>query len=152
MQFDTLIIAFGNRLRGDDGVGPAVGDIVQTWQMPGVRVLIVHQLVPELIEDMKNARRILLVDAAADIPDNAVSIVLPQRERHPLGHHETPANLLALLQAIENRVPSAWLLRISAISFDHGQPLSQAGAVNARKALVWIRDWLAQGESQRRFS
>ncbi len=141
----TLVIAYGNPLRGDDGVGFAAADIVASWQMPGVKVCALHQLVPELIEEMKQAERILFIDAAMDIADGPFEsrIVEPAQARRVLGHHETPANLLALLRELEGRAPEAWLVTIAACSFDHGAEMTDRVQDNLRSALVWIRVFLS---------
>ena len=145
MDVQALVIAYGNCLRGDDGVGPAAGDAVLSWNMPGVRVLIVQQLVPELIEELKHAARVLFIDAARNVSGPySSSIVQLQKSRRPLGHHETPANLLALLYDLEGRAPRAWLLSIAAVSFDHGQQLSNTAADNMNEALAWVRNWLLE--------
>lgn len=57
-----LLIGLGNSLRGDDGVGPQL----VAWadgQWPWLRVRAVHQLTPELSDDLAAARRVLFVDA-----------------------------------------------------------------------------------------
>jgi len=142
----TLIIGYGNRLRGDDGVGPAAADIVKSWRTPGVVILTVQQLLPELIDEMKHADRVVFVDAAVSVNESTFStnIVEPKKSRRSLGHHESPANLLALLHDLEHRTPEAWLLTISAFSFDHGEQLTETAANNMRAALAWIRAWLGE--------
>jgi hydrogenase maturation protease len=147
-----LIIAYGNRLRGDDGVGPAAGDVVRSWQLPGVNVLTVRQLLPELIEEMTDAARILFVDAAINPRDRpfAISVVEPGKSRRPWSHYHTPANLLALLSDLEDRTPEAWLLTISAISFDHGEQLTEIALDNVRTAVAWIHNWLAEQTGTKR--
>jgi Ni,Fe-hydrogenase maturation factor len=103
----------------------------------------VHQLVPELIEEMKDARRVLFIDAAHDVADGWTStLVEPRRSPAALGHHETPANLLALLILLEGRAPEATLVTISAPCLDHGEQTSAAAAQNMQAALGWIRRWL----------
>jgi hydrogenase maturation protease len=144
MNAQTLVIAYGNRLRGDDGVGPATGDTIQSWQLPGVKVLIVPQLLPELVDEMTDADRILFVDAVSNADDRAYASILvePRKTRRALGHHDTPTNLMALLRDLEGRAPEAWLLTISACSFDHGEQITGIAAGNMQAALAWIRRWL----------
>jgi hydrogenase maturation protease len=146
MSPDTLVIAYGNPLRGDDGVGPAAGEVIERWQLPHVQVRIVPQLVPELIDDIAHAGRVLFIDAA-DRPRGARfihGIVGARRSPGPLGHHETPANLLALLHDLEGRTPEAWLLTISASSFAHGESITPRTADNLQAALAWVRHWIAE--------
>ena len=141
----TLVIACGNPLRGDDAVGPTAADIVRSWQTPGVKVLTVHQLVPELIVDMQQVRRVLFIDAATNADDRAFQsgAVEAKKSRRFFGHHETAANLLALLHELGGPTTDARLVSISALSFDHGKELTASAKRNMEAALVWIRAWLA---------
>jgi hydrogenase maturation protease len=140
----TLVIACGNPLRGDDGVGRAAADIVQSWRTPGVKVLSVHQLVPELISEMKQVERVLFIDAGtnADARPFLTCILEPKKSRRFFGHHETPANLLALVGELGGRAPKAWLVSISAVSFDHGEAITQGARNNMTAALGCIRAYL----------
>jgi hydrogenase maturation protease len=63
-QTEWLVIGHGNELRGDDGAGPSVARAVASWHLPGVRTLAVHQLTPELAEDLAQTKRVVFVDAA----------------------------------------------------------------------------------------
>ena len=94
----TLVIACGNPLRGDDAVGPTAADIVSSWEAPGVKVLTVHQLVPELIDEMQQVQRVLFIDAATNAHDGPFqsAVVEPKKSSRFFGHYETAANLLAL--------------------------------------------------------
>ena len=142
----TLVIACGNPLRGDDGVGPAAAEIVNSWQTPGVKVLSVHQFVPELIDEMKQVKRVLFIDADANTETSAfrTRVVEPKKSRRSFGHYETPANLLAMVRDLEGRTPEAWLVSISAHSFDHGEALTEDTQHHLHAALVWIRAFLAE--------
>ena len=142
----TLIIACGNPLRGDDAVGSAAAEIVNSWQMPGVKVLVVHQLVPELIDEMMEARRVLFIDAGPKTNDRTFDtcVVEPKQSRRFFGHFETPANLLALLYELDGRIPEAHVLAISADSFSHGDELSETAQGNLHAAIEWIREFLAE--------
>jgi len=144
MTVHTLIIGYGNPLRGDDGVGPAAAEIVRSWTLPGVQVLTRHQLVPELVEEMKLVERVLFIDATAQEDARAfeVTLVVPRTTRQPLGHHDTPANLLALLHDLEGHAPFACLVTIAARSLDHGEGITEATQTNMEAALTWIRSWL----------
>jgi hydrogenase maturation protease len=144
---NTLVIAYGNRLRGDDGIGPAAGEAVASWQIPGIKVVIVQQLVPELIAEMKHAERVLFVDAViADYCNGAFACALLEHAKtpRPLGHHETPRNLLAMLREVEGAAPTAWMVTIAGSAFDHGEQMSEIAAKNLRAALAWIRTWLTE--------
>ena len=68
----TLIIGYGNPLRGDDGVGPRAAELlveedgVTSPLLPdGVQVLVCHQLTIELAPQIAEADRLILIDAIA---------------------------------------------------------------------------------------
>ena len=62
----ALVIGYGNELRGDDAAGPRVAAAVEQWQIPDVRVLIRHQLTPELADPIASSGLVIFVDAALD--------------------------------------------------------------------------------------
>jgi hydrogenase maturation protease len=142
----TLVIACGNPLRGDDALGRAAAEIMQSWQTPGVKVLSVHQLVPELIDEMKPVQRVLFIDAGFPTNDQAFEacVVEPKKSRRSLGHHETPANLMAVLRELEGQAPKAWLMSISSLTFDHADEISEGAQVHLQAALAWVRAFLAE--------
>ncbi len=63
---NTLIIGYGNEIRGDDAVGPRIAALVNDWKLPAVTALAVHQLPPELAEPIAAAQQVVFVDASAD--------------------------------------------------------------------------------------
>jgi hydrogenase maturation protease len=142
----TLVIACGNLLRGDDAVGSTAAEIVESWQTPGVKVLSVHQLVPELIDEMKDVRRVLFIDAGTKTNDRKFDtcVVEPKHSRRFFGHYDSPANLLALLCELDGRVPEARLLAISGCSFGHGDELTETAQDNLHAAVEWIREFLGE--------
>jgi hydrogenase maturation protease len=60
----TLVIGYGNTLRGDDGVGSLVAEQVATWSLPDVRSHSIHQLTPELAAEIAQAEQIFFIDAS----------------------------------------------------------------------------------------
>jgi hydrogenase maturation protease len=140
----TLVIGIGNRLRGDDGIGPAVADEIASWNLPGVKAIAVHQLVPELVAELEQAARVLFVDAAVDLRDQSYAWkqVETALSPHPLGHHDTPENLLALTRDMMGRCPDAWLLAIAIACTDIGETLSPTAQRNIAAALPALRIWI----------
>lgn len=47
-----LVISYGNQLRSDDGIGQQVSDEVERWNLPQVQVKSLHQLTPELADNL----------------------------------------------------------------------------------------------------
>jgi hydrogenase maturation protease len=142
----TLVIACGNPLRGDDAVGLAAAEIVASWQTPGIKVRAVHQLVPELVDEIKEVGRVLFIDAgiATNGKKFGTCVVEPKPSLRFFGHYDTPSNLLALLRELDERVPEARLLAISVCSFGHGDELTEIARDNLQAAIAWIREFLAE--------
>jgi hydrogenase maturation protease len=138
MPSDVLVIGYGNTLRGDDGIGPAVAEVVAGLGLPGVRVLVVHQLTPEVAADLTEARLAVFVDAAVcGEPVTAVRIEASAAGA-VLTHAADPRGLLALCIAVYQRCPEAWLVTAAAADFDCRDGLSPTGAANARAAAARV--------------
>ncbi len=136
----ALVIGYGNPLRGDDGAGPRVADAIAARALPGVRVLAVPQLVPELAEPVAGAGLVVFVDACRATPGAEVRVERAAANRRPvaLGHASDPGTLLALAEGVFGRCPAAWLVRVPAVQFELGEALSAATArgVDAAAAAV----------------
>jgi hydrogenase maturation protease len=124
----TLVIGYGNTLRGDDGVGPRVADAVAGWGLPDVEAIAVHQLTPELAEPLADARVAIFVDARLAGAGESFRI-RPIEAGGPaagLGHTGDPRSLLALAQGAFGRHPRAWLITVPAADLAMGEGLSPA--------------------------
>ena len=122
-----LVIGYGNTLRSDDGAGQRVAEKIAGWKLPGVRSIAVHQLTPELAENIAQADTVIFVDAVAT-KDNSVSVKLQKLEAEDnhtsLGHICNPRSLLSFTQLVYGKtIPAYWVL-IPAVKFDFGEELS----------------------------
>jgi len=130
-----LILACGNTLREDDGVGPWLAAWAQERFLsdPSVRVLSRQQWTPELSEEIAAADSVLFIDCAIDADPGSVHLtsVEPGDESPALAtHHLGPAQLLSLSQELYGSLPtSALQLTIGAASIDLREGFSPA--VNA---------------------
>ena len=115
----ALVIGYGNSLRSDDGAGPRVAELLA--QTDDVAVLIRHQLVPELADDLRGRDVVVFVDAAATLPPGAVvsrPLAASQSAEPPgLTHHVSPAALLLLAERLYGARPRAFLVTVGAASF-----------------------------------
>lgn len=131
-----LIVGYGNPLRGDDGLGWRAADYLaglkEFAEDPFVRIDTVHQLTPEIAEAVAEAGMTLFIDAAARTVGHPPGTLKCQEVRvrgafpEKLGHHLTPAQVLAYARAIYDRKPRAYVASVVAESFDYGAPLSAA--------------------------
>ena len=124
---DTLIIGYGNALRGDDGAGYIAAELLrERIHNPAVEVLIMQQLVPELMEPISRAVQVLFIDAA--ILGRAGSFqrvpLRPAPACAQFTHHATPETLLAGAQSLYGHTPEALLYTIPGEFFEIGQELT----------------------------
>jgi hydrogenase maturation protease len=135
-----LVIGYGNELRGDDGVGQRVARAVEEWRVPNLRSLAVHQLTPELAEELAVVDRVIFVDAYADVktPEVRVCPLEPAHSVATTAHTSDPEILLAIAQALYNAHPQAWWVGIPAVNFELGNDLSPITSQGMEAALEAI--------------
>ena len=105
--------------------------------MPGVSVLAVHQLTPELAEPLAAARLALFVDARLAVEGEAARVrpLEPVDPRATLGHASDPRALLALARAVYGHCPRAWSITVPATDLSLGERLSPTAERGMEDAL-----------------
>jgi hydrogenase maturation protease len=127
-----LILACGNTLRGDDGVGPWLASWAEERfrDEPGVRVISRQQWTLELAEEIARAESVLFVDCSVAVAPGSVSVVevQPATVTESFNTHQQGASeLLALAQDLYSSLPrSAFLLTVGAGSLELGETFSAA--------------------------
>ena len=143
-----LVIGYGNTLRSDDSAGQLVANQIATWSLPNVRSLAVHQLTPELAEDLANADTVIFVDAVISSKQNSEKIEIITLEGDDkylhLGHIENPRSLLYLSKIVYNKSPLAYWILIPAINFDFGEEISSLTRQGITQALLAIEQIIEQ--------
>jgi hydrogenase maturation protease len=142
-----LVIAWGNRSRGDDALGPLFLDALRAALTPEqdarVELIEEHQLQPELALDLAGRQRVLLADAAPDAPAPfELRPVQAQRDASLTSHALSPAALLAVCADLRITAPPAALLALHARAFGLGLPLSDAAAAALPAAVEHARRWI----------
>jgi hydrogenase maturation protease len=146
----VLLVGYGNLLRSDDGVGPAIVSRLATIFAgnPLCACLTAHQLTPELAERVADADRVIFVDASVEYGAGIVRIrrLAPESAAtSPLGHAASPDAILALAQALYLRAPRAWSVAVGVANLAVGDRLSPAVARAAnrlcRRLEFRIRRW-----------
>lgn len=140
----ALVVGFGNALRGDDGVGPHAAARLAARALAGVRVLVVHQLTPELAADLAAVRQAVFVDAAAHPGAEPVAITrLEAGGGGPgLTHTGDPRALLGLAQVLYGRAPDAWLVTVAGECFRPREGLTDAARRHAHLAVETVESLL----------
>lgn len=128
----VLILACGNTLRTDDGVGLWLADWAEKrfTAHPGLRVIADHQWTPELAEDVARARFVLFIDCSLGSEPGSLQLT-PVEPAHGGPEHNThhlgAAGLLALGRELYNSLPrEALQLTIGACSTELGELFSPA--------------------------
>ncbi len=123
-----LVIGYGNTLRSDDGAGQRVAKKIAQWGLPEVRSLAVHQLTPELVEDISQADAVIFIDAVATNSENSISVQIQELQAADcdtsLGHICNPRSLLSVTQILYGKVIKAYWVLIPAVNFDFGEEFS----------------------------
>lgn len=138
--FRTLVVGWGNPLRGDDGTGRLLAEELEDHPVPGVEAVALHQLVPEVAAKVAEAARVVFVDARADASAPWVRLerIHAAATGGRLAHAFAPAGLLELARDVYHAEPEAWLLSVAGFRFDHGEGLSPSArraAASARTVL-----------------
>lgn len=132
-----LIIAYGNPLRSDDGVAWRAAEALQ-GKLPDseVEILEMHQLAPELAEDLSRAEAVIFVDAAGKgEPGEIHCEELSPTSEAPFAHQLSPGAVLLLARQIYGTAPRAFSVTLTGECFDHGEALSPP-VVSTLPALV----------------
>jgi len=128
----VLVIAYGNPLRCDDGVAWQAAEEIRRKLASQLDVICVHQLTPELAEEISRAGTVIFLDATNNGEPGKVACqtISPETTGACFSHHLTPAQVLALCGQLYVAKPRGFLISISGKCFDHGEGLSPA-AINA---------------------
>ena len=135
-----LVVTYGNPLRGDDGVGWAIGEQLETM-LPNARILRRHQLVPELAEDIAHANAVIFVDAGSGATAGRVSC--RRVARGPAiavaDHAQQPEALLGSAAELFGQEPAAFLVSVDVGSVDFGTELTSDVAAAVPIACTAVR-------------
>ncbi|MDX2122061.1 MAG: hydrogenase maturation protease [Gemmatimonadota bacterium] len=136
-----LVIGIGNPTRSDDGAGlRVVGELARL--APWASFLAVHQLTPELAEDIAAAGLVVFVDAAVGATELTVTPVEPT-PISPGSHVGSPGALLELTARVYGKIPaSALQVAIPACELGFGEILSPATAGWVGQAVTRLADYL----------
>ena len=124
---NTLIVGYGNALRGDDGAGFLAAELLRDRiHRPDIEILSQHQLLPELMEPISRASRVIFIDASVSGRAGKVHRIplRPAPACARVTHHATPEALLAGAQSLYGHTPEATLYTIPGRNFQVGQELT----------------------------
>jgi len=124
----VLIVAYGNPLRSDDGVGWIIADELRCrLASPEVEVVRLQQLLPEVAESVSRAEAAIFVDASRDGEPGDIcrQPVAAPPARVQFSHQLSPAEALGLACQLYGTTPQAFCVTLAGECFEHGEGLSQ---------------------------
>jgi hydrogenase maturation protease len=124
-----MIVGYGNTLRSDDAIGWVLAQqLAQRLESSDVdvRLCLLHQLMPELVEQITEASYVIFLDAReGDAPGMIVcERVVAQPHENLFTHFINPAALLGAAQDWYNTAPHALLISVVGTSFEYGDTLA----------------------------
>lgn len=125
-----LILACGNTLRGDDGIGPWLASWAEQryTNEAGIRVISRQQWTLELADEIAAAETVLFVDCSVAEEPGSISIVDVEPAAKSAGldtHQQGAPELLALARDLYSSLPRAVaLLTVGAGSVELGEEFS----------------------------
>ena len=158
----TLVAGFGNLYRRDDGVASFVVNALREHLgrppldpmddgfgdlQHDVDTVVLHQLVPELAEDLQHYSQVIFVDAHVpeSVPEDFHEETVEPSFHTPFVSHQThPATVLALTAQMYGVAPEATLISLVGYDFDFGEGLSDATAALVPQAVTRILELVAQ--------
>lgn len=126
----ALVLACGNRLRGDDGVASYIAKCLREQRSgPETEIRVDQQWAPELAEPISAAEIVIFIDASANLRPGKIACRAVQPAPHSpatFTHQASPATLLSLANELYGRAPAqAYLVTIGGSSFDLVEVLSE---------------------------
>ncbi len=122
------VICYGNPLCGDDGLGWYIGRRLEEKKLPAhTRIVVCHQLTPDLAEPISRAYQVVFVDARLKGRPGEVTCtrLFPgKRPVSPIGHTMTPHTLLVLSCWLYGKAPTARVYSVVGTNFKPGDSFS----------------------------
>lgn len=146
----TLLIAYGNPGRGDDGLGPALAERLEAKALPDLRIVTDYQLTVEHALLLTDATRVVFADA--EINSTApftFSPVSPASVGDVTSHSLSPRTVLTIAEALYDAMPRAFVLGIAGSEFGEvREGLSRGALGNLDLAEGFMLKWLESSNSE----
>jgi hydrogenase maturation protease len=145
---ETLVLGWGNPGRGDDGLGPALAELLGERAIAGVEVESDYQLQVEDAADCARHERVIFVDAdRSGLEPFSCRRLAPTTSALSFSSHSvSPGGLLALTRELFGREPEAWLVGVRGYEFDSfHEGLSRRARTNLNAAADYLGSALRTG-------
>jgi len=134
-----LVLGYGNPGRGDDGLGPALADRIESLDLTGVTVDAAYQLNIEDAAAVADHDLVIFVDAAATGKEPfSVRRLTPAADITFTSHLVSAESILAISQEAFSKAPECWLIGIRGYEFDLYEVFSEKAERNLSAAFSFI--------------
>lgn len=142
----VLVIGYGNTLRGDDAAGIRAAELIAK-RFAEVECVLVHQLMPELAEQISGCDIVIFIDADVNVTQPVIKSIRPGiEENQPRSHFISPESLLRLSQQLYQRIPQkAYVIGIPASQFEFSEELSETTKKAVEESVILIESLLLSG-------
>ncbi|XOB61938.1 hypothetical protein ACMC56_15240 [Campylobacterota bacterium DY0563] len=114
-----IIVGFGNELRGEDAFGIDVLSSLQKFKLKNTKLISTFQLTPELSLELKEAKRIIFIDASySEENQYKLACTLENNSSSSLSHHITIKTLMTMINTLYNKEPSYEVYSMLTNSFE----------------------------------
>jgi hydrogenase maturation protease len=135
----VLVIGYGNTLRGDDAAGVKAAELI-SQRHPEFEYIYLHQLVPELAEQIAERDIVFFIDAQKDIKQPNARLIAPGiKADQPRTHFISPESLLSLSQQLYQRIPAkVYVIGIPASEFEFSEELSAQTTLGVNDCIALV--------------
>lgn len=148
MAEKVLLIGYGNPGRLDDGLGPALSDIIEEKDIPGVTVDSDYQLTVEDAAIIAENDVVIFADASVNSAEPfSFNKIIPKKDITFTTHSIEPESVLGLAHDLFSAKTKGYTLAIRGYEFNEfGQKLSSDAQINLHTAAKFIEQELRFGK------
>jgi hydrogenase maturation protease len=139
---NTLLIAVGNTLRGDDGIGHWVVAQVEKKKLPKLTVRYMQQLHIDLLEELGRFDTVIVVDASLQEEAASLAPIAVTNEGLSTSHRADAATLMSLHHKLYQQSLQWMACGIQAKNFEMGEAISKETMQHGEKALALLLNFL----------
>jgi hydrogenase maturation protease len=139
-----LLIGYGNPARADDGLGPALAEIIESKNIPDITVETDYQLTIEDSAQVAEHDIVIFADASTNGPEPFSFEQIEAKESESFSSHSIePAAVLALAENLFGSKAKGFILGIRGYEFDSfSEGLTNKAKTNLKKAACFVEELL----------
>lgn len=139
----VLVLGYGNPGRQDDGLGPAVAEAIEAFELSSVTVEADYQLNIEDGATISGHDAVLFVDASVEGAEPfELTETRPASTVAFTSHSVSPESVLAICEEHFGPAPRAWTLAVRGYEFDMVEGLSAKAQQNFEQSVTFVQSWL----------